>query len=179
MKLKVDQVRILDGILCILSRLRSDENHDIVSGIIVDYLNEVGFSAETEYNINYKMKIDNKVVNRKGRIDFYALRDEFYILGEIERSKVSTASIRKLRMRVNSVKLLILQKQACGYAYISPYIHHLEKFLIIPLKVGHLIQSDINGYHAKPLENFRADKQRDYLPRRLVDHFHRVLPKPK
>ena len=179
MELKPDQVSILDGILCILSRLNQNENHDTVLFIIVDYLNEIGFKAYGEYTCPYKLKLEQGIISVDGRLDFYATRNNFSISGEIETSNISSPSIRKLYKMKNSIKLLILLRKACGWIYTSPYIIYLNNFIIIPFKSGHLIKSDIPCYHGHSLEDFRADKKTNYFPRWFVENFFRYLPEPR
>ena len=145
MKLDLAHNSILHGILCILSRLKSDENHDTIAAIIVDYLDEIGFKSQTEFPRPYKIRRYGKVIHVKGRLDFFAWQNDFYIAGEIETSKIPTKTIRKLLMEIKPVKLLILKTKACDYSYISPQYRHLKKYLVIPLKPGRLIQSDIEG----------------------------------
>lgn len=110
------RVVFLRDFLRYLLKLDATQSHDKLKFHIVDYLKRNGFRAFVEHNLGMIIRKDSKDNGHKGRLDFYAVRRNMEVVGEIDRSVPKKRSIEKCSKYPSALKVFILRGEKIKYS---------------------------------------------------------------
>ncbi|MBA7602919.1 hypothetical protein ES703_10015 [subsurface metagenome] len=105
-----DQVK--DHLINYIFKIDYREDHNIISGLIADALDELGFETYLEHHVPYTLKVFGELTKIDGRIDLFATNGSYTIACEVEGQRIPTKSLRKLIKIRNALKLIVLRAYA-------------------------------------------------------------------
>ena len=124
---------LIDHLIDYIFKIDYRQEHDIITGLIADALDEIGFETYLEYHVPYTIKALGGLKTIDGRIDLFATNGSYTIACEVEGERLPLKSLRKLYKKRDALKLIVMRGKASKHYLLPVPIQKIPGLMVLNL----------------------------------------------